>query len=371
MSKKFLLLGVMLLFLLMCRAAGAESAATGKPKESAKANSSVKSAKKSAATATAEEEAKEETAAESGTQKDAGETASAPLTVGSQDSIILSPPEAAIVSELYEEEEGDLVYYTVLENGEFSKYPESEKTIILSDGEVIAVEGETLAGRSYTVGGYTFSLDHEPKKGFFGYVRGGYQWSYLRKTGFNVGDHRMRTNVNKSGGVVCIGIGYDFGPDVPMGLEVDIGLGPELDFHNTGRFGNVYIDSKQKVSLYNLDAAIDYDIKTQSFVTPFIGITTGLTLVTDRGNMYMDPGNGGPVVTGEYGRKHRVNLMGGLRTGAKVQVHENVTLSAIAAYNYMGDIPAQYFTLSDGSHANTKRIRAHEFSLQLGVKVSF
>ena len=292
------------------------------------------------------------------------------LTIGSNDSLVVPAPSDSDIIALVCQDGDDLVLYSALDDGEQPHYAESAGALVFPDGEVVEVVDDSLCVRSYSFGPFSVDVDHDDKKGFFAYIEAGYQWTFLRKTGFEVAGNRTRRNISMSGPAASIGFGYNFGPDVPLALEMSIGVGPDIHFSNRRTFGNTFIDSKQKLSLYNLDASINYDIKTKSCWTPFVGITTGFTLVTERGRLSMTPA-GGPTAYGEFKRKHRVNLMGGLRAGTKIKIHEKVTLSAFAAYNYMGDIPAQYFSLSDGTEAKTNRVKAHELSAKLSLKVDF
>lgn len=254
-----------------------------------------------------------------------------------------------------------------------AEYVEDEDSFVFSNGTVVSsVPGDASDPSFWPCSWRDFSIskDYINGKGFVIYADAGYKWVFLRKMGFNAGGVDMRRNLTIGGGTAAIGFGYSLGDDVPIALEVDVGIGPSLTFANRKIVGARQVDARQKLSIYSLDASIDYDIKKRGKLIPFIGINTGFALVSDRGRVSVYDG-GALAAEGRYGKKHRVTLMGGLRLGAKLQVHERVMLSAVAEYNYLGDNPAQQFTLSDGSHASTKRIKAHEVNLKVGVKLHF
>ena len=280
-------------------------------------------------------------------------------------SVVLTEEEfAALIAENPDIVSGELV----------GEYMPAEDAFVFSNGTVVSsVVSADASDTSYwpcSWRDFSISKDYVNGKGFVIYADAGYKWVFLRKMGFTAGGVDMRRNLTIGGGAAAIGFGYSLGDDVPIALEVDIGIGPSLAFSNRKTVGARHVDMRQKLSIYSLDASIDYDIKKQGKFTPFIGINTGLALMSDRGRVNVFDG-GALTATGRYDKKHRVTLMGGLRLGAKLQVHERVMLSAVAEYNYLGDNPAQRFTLSNGSHAATKRIKAHELNLKVGVKMHF
>lgn len=357
------------LFLLISfQAAGADAKSPEKDEKDKYASSQPKDAAKDAAKPDATGEKDDKAAVAKGKEGGAEQPA---LSIGSDESLILSSGSNSDVIAVVCKEGDDLVLYSAMDDEEVPHYIGTEGSLVFPEGTVVEEEcEEPLKVKAYTWGRIRFNLDFEKKAGFIAYLRAGYQWNHLRKTGFEVGGYRMNRNITMSGATASLGIGYNFGPDVPVALEMDMGIGPNIRFSNRRQYGNVLVDAKQKLSFYNLDASIDYEFRRDSHWTPFIGVTTGVALITERGRLLVDSG-GGQVAYGEFKRKHRVNLMGGMRAGAKIQVNEKVTLSAVAAYNYLGDVPAQHFALSDGTQATTNRIKAHELSMKLGVKVHF
>lgn len=299
----------------------------------------------------------------------------ATMGISASESLVLSPSSEYVVVESVPEgaivmEDTEVTRYVI--GDQVAEYDAENGTYVFPNGEFVTVRETSASSHSPYWSTFGFDNDYKKTKGFVVYANAGYKWAFLRKIGFDAGGHSMKRNLTISGGAAALGLGYSFGEDVPIALEVDIGLGPNLDFYNRKTFGTRHIDAKQKINIYNLDASIDYDIRTNSPVTPFIGINTGLALVSNSGRVRIfDNGAATPTMEGGYKWKHRVNLMGGMRLGARAQIHKNIILSAVAEYNYLGDIQAQQFTLSDGSRASTNRIKAHEFNLKLGVHMKF
>ncbi|MCD7896994.1 MAG: hypothetical protein LUG50_10030 [Planctomycetaceae bacterium] len=157
------------------------------------------------------------------------------------------------------------------------------------------------------------NLDFENNQGWIATVKGGYQWKLFRNVGVDMvsGGQNVfsrERNFTKPGGAASIGLGYNFGERFPVTVGVVFGIGPsgKLDQYGTATVGTDTYDvfTRQKISVYTLDASIDYDFKNCSRWTPFVGAIVGVGFMKDRGHSTFTSADG-TRYTGEYGKKNR------------------------------------------------------------------
>lgn len=223
-------------------------------------------------------------------------------------------------------------------------------------------------------------LDFENNPGWVASIKTGYQWKFFKNVGYKdvLGSHARTATRSNNGMAATFGLGYNFGPRVPITLGLQIGLGPAGNLSTTGFFPNgantAFIHARQKIRAYTLDASIDYDFKNCTRWTPFIGLTGGVVFMSDRGKAYVNDG-GGNEYYGSYGKKHRTNFVGGFRAGTKWKMNDRVTLSLYGSYSYLGSLPSQQYHLATAggvtAAGRTSKTKIHELDLKFGVKVSF
>ncbi len=228
------------------------------------------------------------------------------------------------------------------------------------------------------------NLDFENNPGWIATVKGGYQWKLFRNAGIDMvsgGTNVFSTerNFTKSGGAASIGLGYNFGERFPVTVGLVFGLGPsgKLNHYGTAQVGPATYDvhSYQKVSVFTLDASIDYDFKNCSRWTPFVGAIVGLGFMKDRGHTEFTDQGTGERYLGEYGKKRRTNFAVGARLGTKYKINERLTLSLYGSYTYTGKVPHREYDIDlPGAitvDARTKRVGTHALDLKVGLKVKF
>lgn len=213
-------------------------------------------------------------------------------------------------------------------------------------------------------------VDIDDRPGWVVNLKGGYQWKYFRKVGFEAGGFSMKDNHTKSGAAASAGLGYNFGPRVPITIGVLAGIGPQGNFNTRGYFNNALYEARQKVRIYTFDLSVDYDFKTRTRWTPFVGVSGGVAFVSDQAKLQVTR-DVGPSAEGSYGKKKRVNLVGGFRAGTRFKINERMTLSLYGTYEYLGSVPLRDIGMSDGSAARTSRMQAHAVDLKMGLKIHF
>ncbi|MCC8109286.1 MAG: hypothetical protein LIQ30_09650 [Planctomycetes bacterium] len=227
------------------------------------------------------------------------------------------------------------------------------------------------------------NLDFENNQGWIATVKGGYQWKLFRNVGVDMvsGGQNVfsrERNFTKPGGAASIGLGYNFGERFPVTVGVVFGIGPsgKLDQYGTATVGTDTYDvfTRQKISVYTLDASIDYDFKNCSRWTPFVGAIVGVGFMKDRGHSTFTSADG-TRYTGEYGKKNRTNFVVGGRLGTKYKINERLTLSLYGSYTYMGKVPHREYDIDLPNaatvDARTKRAGTHALDLKVGLKVKF
>lgn len=233
-----------------------------------------------------------------------------------------------------------------------------------------------------------FMVDIEKTPGWMVYLEGGYQWNFFRGAGLEIRDpnrvrkqdHYSKRNHTEGGAAGAIALGYNFCPKFPLTVGMKIGAGPSNKLQN-----NVFgADGSQtyyweRVGLYTLDFALDYDFKNKSRVTPFVGVNFGAALISQKarawhsvaGNIDTDAN----TYFGKYDTKRRVNLMGGVRTGVKYDVNPRVALTFFGQYSYLGSIKGKGFEMANSAGdklaANTTKMKAHMLEAKLGIRIAF
>lgn len=238
-----------------------------------------------------------------------------------------------------------------------------------------------------------FMVDIEKTPGWMVYLEGGYQWNFFRGAGLEVKNAAggtifdQKKNHTKSGAAGAIALGYNFCPKFPLTVGLKVGAGPQnrlhmsetrdMEFGWSGKF-----ESWQKIRLYTLDFALDYDFKSKSKLTPFVGLNFGLAMITQRASakarIYDDGGDLQATARGDYGNRRKFNLMGGFRTGLKYDVNKRVALTFFGQYSYLGTIKGKGFTMTSNDagyeaplDAHTKKIKAHMVEAKLGIRIAF
>lgn len=224
------------------------------------------------------------------------------------------------------------------------------------------------------------AVDIENKPGWIAHLKGGYQWKFFRGAGLKVddgaGDSRSHErNHTRSGGVGSASFGYNFGPRLPLTLGIEMGVNPSSTLRNTTTFTNGdRLHSRQRIRIFTLDLAADYNFCTRSRWTPFVGVTAGAAFTKQKASAWFQP-DGGDRFRGDYSNRSRVNFMTGARLGVKYDVTRCITLSLYGAYNYLGSLPGKRFTLADGAgntlEARTLKVRAHSLDLKAGLQIRF
>lgn len=227
-------------------------------------------------------------------------------------------------------------------------------------------------------------LDIENNPGWVATIKGGYQWKLFKNVGYTISDATVG-NSSKQGGHTngglagSVGLGYNFGPRLPLTLGLNFGLGPGGNLNTRSNFsngGNDYaMSARQKIRSYTLDASIDYDFRNCSRWTPFAGLTGGVAFISNRGKATLSDLTSGTDYYGSYGKKTRTNLVGGFRAGTKYEVNERVTLSLYGSYTYLGKIPGRNFNMNDGAgmfvDGRSTKVKAHEIDVKVGLKIKF
>lgn len=230
-----------------------------------------------------------------------------------------------------------------------------------------------------------FMIDIEKTPGWMVYLEGGYQWNFFRGAGLEIREagtkvYDQKKNHTKSGVAGAIALGYNFCPKFPLTVGVKVGAGPQNRLHMTYNahpseadppVGKV--EAWEKIQLYTLDFALDYDFKSKSKLTPFVGLNFGIAMITQRASAkaVLDD----VTVRGGYDKRRRFNLMGGVRTGLKYDVNKCVALTFFGQYSYLGTIKGKSFTMVDDvghvADARTKNIKAHMVEAKLGIRIAF
>lgn len=234
-----------------------------------------------------------------------------------------------------------------------------------------------------------FDMDFENKPGWVATIKPGFQWKFFRGAGFKVeGDNyanglmEKKKNFTNGGTSSMIGLGYNFGPDYPITFTIGAGAGLGGNLNTRGYFSGVtansggvshdfFVQGRQKLRFSTLDFDLDYEFKNESRWTPFVGVVGGISCLSYRNKLAITDMTSGQEYVGAQGKKKRVNLAGGVRTGIKWDLNEKVSLSLYGSYTYLGEAPAQQFRMSDGGLASSKRIRTHELDVKFGIKYQF
>lgn len=235
-------------------------------------------------------------------------------------------------------------------------------SLLAADFSVRALQGGERPVAQSDAALAILDVDIENNPGWVGRVKAGYQWKLFRNAGFSA--YRGRDSAaksrsfTKSGFAASAGFGYNFGPNLPLTLGLLVSAGPGGNFTIRGLLGSFQVEMRQKIRIYTLDASLDYEFRTPTRWTPFAGIATGLAFVSDKGRIAVG-GPGGRHLEESYGTKHRVNLVGGFRAGAKWRMNDRVSWAVYGTYTYLGSIPSRRFSLSDGTQARSNRTKAH------------
>lgn len=222
-----------------------------------------------------------------------------------------------------------------------------------------------------------FMVDIEKTPGWMIYLEGGYQWNFFRGAGITYnGVKLVDRNYTKGGVAGAIALGYNFCPKFPLTVGVKFGMGRKNKLTGdwadlAGNSGHYY----QRIGLYNLDFALDYDFKNSSKITPFVGLNGGLSLISQKGNVSATAF--GTDYEGKYGSSRRLNFMGGARAGLKYDVNCKVALTLFGQYSYLGSIKGKTFDINEvgggpGSlQVSTNKIKAHMVEAKLGIRIAF
>ncbi len=237
----------------------------------------------------------------------------------------------------------------------------------------------------------------------------GAEWVVAKGAGMTfIGDNRVTTNriteydtftdFNKTDAGIGgeIGVGWNFGPRIPLTLGLNFGFGPasELEsivsnYGGTGPNGSYDLYSYQKLSIYTFDFSFDYNFRNCSKWTPFVGAIVGAAVISDKGHTVLNPseGNNDPGRLhgyGSYGTERRINFMAGARAGVKYDLNECVQFSLFGSYSYLGKAPGreyeiQAYDAAGGFVANpasmglvkTNKADLHSFAIKAGIRVMF
>lgn len=237
---------------------------------------------------------------------------------------------------------------------------------------------ETAAKSDSALPMLKLEVDIDNTPGWVALVKGGYQWNLFRHVGYTVSSngtaHTKTHGRTKSGATGGLGLGYNFGEKLPLTIGLGLGIEPEANFNTRSVFNNgvnnVSVHARQKVSLYNLDLAIDYDFKTCGRWTPFVGVIGGVDFTTNQARITMEDGVN--TYKGRFNKTKRINVIGGATIGTKWQLNDCVTLSLAGSYEYLGSIRANNFSFDSGTvAARTSKIRAHQIDVKAGLKINF
>lgn len=226
-----------------------------------------------------------------------------------------------------------------------------------------------------------FYVDIERIPGWMVYAEAGYEWNLFRKVGIGIsqdGNGSYNTvhqrNFTEGGVAGSIALGYNFSPRFPLTLGFEFDLGPSDEFSMTSqRADGSFLRSWQRIDMYNLDFALDYDFKTRSRFTPFAGITLGGSLVSQKANATVYDGD--DLYKGGYGTKHRINISGGARTGVKWDLNKRIAMTAFGQYTYVGNVKGRKFDMTNDAgdviHARTTSAKVHVLEIKAGIRIAF
>ncbi len=192
-----------------------------------------------------------------------------------------------------------------------------------------------------------------------------------------------------------VGVGWNFGPRIPLTLGLNFGFGPASELESilpnyvpggaNSQYGPYDLYSYQKISVYTFDFSFDYNFRNCSKWTPFVGAIAGVAYVSDKGHTSLTP-NAGNTGTdrwkgyGEYGTEHRINFMAGARAGVKYDVNECVQFSLFGSYTYLGKAPGREYqvygsdsvtTAAEMGLVKTNKANLHGFAIKAGIRVMF
>lgn len=220
-----------------------------------------------------------------------------------------------------------------------------------------------------------FDLENNPGRMFT--INAGYQWNLFRNVGYSIkGIGAHSKNYVRHRPAASIALGYNFGDTLPVtvGLKMGVGGGANMDTYTSFSSGgnNYNVMGRQKIRSYIMDLSLDYEFKSCSKFTPFVGVTGGAALLGNRGKIEVrDAGTGALIDKGAYGKRQRINLAGGLQVGGKYQVNDKVMISLTGNWVYAGRVPGEAYHNMNTLVARTNKVRVHELALKAGVKIVF
>lgn len=220
-------------------------------------------------------------------------------------------------------------------------------------------------------------LDLENNPGRMFSIQAGYQWNLFRNVGYTIngiGTHKKDYIIHRP--AASIALGYNFGDKLPvtLGLKVGVGGGGNMNTYTSFSSGGTDYDvmGRQKIRSCVMDLALDYEFKSCSKFTPFVGVTGGAALLGNRGKIEIrDAATGTLIDKGAYGKRQRINLAGGAQIGGKYQINDRVMVSLTGNYVYAGRVPGEAYHNMTLLTARTNKVRVHELALKAGLKIVF